>query len=185
MHLLIRARAPAHGHRGRVRRRGRAAMIRARDFIELRKAHEDDERFGRADFGPVDLRDVMASDEGDDRGVIAMRERNAGISRDAQRRGNARHHFERQCPASASASASSPPRPKINGSPPFSRTTFRPRLAALDQQRADLFLRKRVVRFLLADVDAFGGAGARSSSSQLAQVVVEDRVGLFEQAFAL
>ena len=32
-------------------------------------------------------------------------------------------------PAAANASASSPPRPKMNGSPPFSRTTFKPRRA--------------------------------------------------------
>ena len=37
-------------------------------------------------------------------------------------------------PAAASASASSPPRPNTNGSPPFSRTTRWPRCARADHQ---------------------------------------------------
>ena len=48
-------------------------------------------------------------------------------------------------PACASASASSPPRPKMNGSPPFSRTTHGQPAAKLDQQRVDLLLGERVV----------------------------------------
>ncbi len=36
-------------------------------------------------------------------------------------------------PASTSASASSPPRPKMNGSPPFSRTTVSVAAAELDE----------------------------------------------------
>ena len=47
-------------------------------------------------------------------------------------------------PASASASASSPPRPKTNGSPPFSRTTFEAAPAVADEQPADLLLTERL-----------------------------------------
>ena len=56
-------------------------------------------------------------------------------------------------PAAASASASSPPRPKTNGSPPFSRTTRLPARALLDEQRVDLVLRQRVPIRRLARVD--------------------------------
>ena len=40
----------------------------------------------------------------------------------------------------ASASASSPPRPKTNGSPPFSRTTRRAAAAVRDEQTVDVLL---------------------------------------------
>ena len=49
-------------------------------------------------------------------------------------------------PASASASASSPPRPKTNGSPPLSRTTSSPAAPVLDEQRVDLRLLERRAR---------------------------------------
>ena len=59
-------------------------------------------------------------------------------------------------PAAASASASSPPRPKTNGSPPLSRTT-RLALARLgDEQVVDLLLADSRAAFPsgLADEDA-------------------------------
>ena len=55
-------------------------------------------------------------------------------------------------PAATSASASSPPRPKTNGSPPFSRTTRLPSRPLRDEQRVDLVLRQRVPVRHLADV---------------------------------
>ena len=49
-----------------------------------------------ADLAPIDAGNIVAGDEGDQLGMLAMRERNAAIGRDAQRRGHARNHFERQ-----------------------------------------------------------------------------------------
>jgi hypothetical protein len=64
-HFLIRARAPAHGHGGRGGGTSACNDV-AGDFIELRKSHEDDERFGGADLRPIDLPYIVAGDEGDD-----------------------------------------------------------------------------------------------------------------------
>ena len=54
-------------------------------------------------------------------------------------------------PARCSASASSPPRPNTNGSPPFSRTTRRPRRAARIISAWIAVLRHRVAAGALAD----------------------------------
>ena len=63
-------------------------------------------------------------------------------------------------PASASASASSPPRPNTNGSPPFSRTTSRPRGRASRAAR-----RPPPARARPGDEQRVGGASATSSSA--------------------
>ena len=79
-------------------------------------------RFGRADLAPVDRLDAVAGDERHRRRVFAMRQRHAGISRNPSgvvTPGT----ISKGMPAAVSASISSPPRPKINGSPPLSRTT--------------------------------------------------------------
>ena len=75
-YLLVGASTPADRHRGRSRR---AASVNNApgDFVEVRKPHEDDESFGCADFRPIDLQHIMAGNKGDDRCVIAMRERDA------------------------------------------------------------------------------------------------------------
>ena len=65
------------------------------DLGEGGQAHEDHQRLGVADLGPIDAVDLVAGDEGDHRGVLAMRERHAGVGRDAQRRGDAGHDLER------------------------------------------------------------------------------------------
>ena len=49
-------------------------------------------------------------------------------------------------PASASAIASSPPRPNTNGSPPFRRTTSNPSRASVIEQLVDLVLLQAVAR---------------------------------------
>ena len=55
-------------------------------------------------------------------------------------------------PAAASASASSPPRPNTNGSPPLRRTTRLPARPELDEQRVRLLLGERRRAGLLAHV---------------------------------
>ena len=87
-------------------------------------------------------------------------------------------------PASASASASSPPRPKMNGSPPLRRTTVSPRRRAVDQHGADLVLRDGVRRPFLADIDALGVRRGEVEQRVGGEVVVEDDVGLGEDAAA-
>ena len=82
-------------------------------------------------------------------------------------------------PAARSASASSPPRPNTNGSPPFRRTTLRARARALDHQLP----RSRScgtdgAAALLADVAAARRPRARRRALLRAdQAVVEDHVG--------
>src|SRR6516225_7049965 len=105
--FLVRARAPAHGDRGCI---GRAAARHqlTRDVTESGEPHENDQGLGLPYAVPVDGADVVSGDEGHNRGMFAVRERNAAVSSD---------------------SAASPPRPKMNGSPPLSRTTVNPRRA--------------------------------------------------------
>ena len=88
-------------------------------------------------------------------------------------------------PASASASASSPPRPKMNGSPPFSRTTLEPAPRALDHHFADFFLRASVLGFLLADVNQFGVRGREAQQRFIGQMIVQHDIGVLENARGL
>jgi hypothetical protein len=82
--LLVGAGGPADGHGGGF---GRAAVGHqlARDFGKRGEAHEDHQRLGVADLGPIDGGDGVAGDEGDGGGVLAMRERHAGVGGDAER----------------------------------------------------------------------------------------------------
>ena len=84
-------------------------------------------------------------------------------------------------PASRSASASSPPRPNTNGSPPFSRTTRLPGAPVLHQQPVDLVLRHLRPAALLADVDQLGLGARVPERARRDQAVVEDDVGGAEQ----
>src|SRR5215467_4241498 len=86
-------------------------------------------------------------------------------------------------PASAKASASSPPRPKMNGSPPLSRTTVRPRRAR-SMSMADFLLRVGVARFLLSDVNALGVGRGKIEQGRIREVVVEYGVGTLEDRAA-
>ena len=80
-------------------------------------------------------------------------------------------------PAAASASASSPPRPNTNGSPPLSRTTVRAGTAALDEQRVDLVLVISTRPGRLADVDALGVGRREVDERRVDEPVVDDNVG--------
>ena len=80
-------------------------------------------------------------------------------------------------PAARSASASSPPRPNTNGSPPFRRTTRLPRRAARIMSAVDRLLAHRGPAGALADREALR---ARRELERLRrdERVVEDEVGL-------
>ena len=80
-------------------------------------------------------------------------------------------------PASASASASSPPRPKMNGSPPLSRTTVRPRRARSISRRRISSWQYGMVGLLLAHVEPLGGGRRQIEQRGRGQVIVEDAVG--------
>ena len=80
-------------------------------------------------------------------------------------------------PASTRPSTSSPPRPKMNGSPPFRRTTVKTPLCTFDEHLHDLILGERVIGPLLADVNALGIRARPAQYRGIGQIVVEDRVG--------
>src|SRR5207237_8421532 len=126
-----------------------------RDVIELRKAHEEHERFGDADFVPVDLRNIMAGDEGDDGCVIAMRERHARIRRDAKWRGHAGDDFEWHARIGKRLGLL-PPAPEDKRIAALEPYHIQAAAGAIDQHGADLALRNRVIGLLLAYIDPLG-----------------------------
>ena len=112
----------------------------------------------------------------------ALRDRDPGVGRRGHARGHARDDLEVGSPAARSACASSPPRPKTNGSPPFRRTTVAPGAGVLDEQprrsrpgapaRRRRPCRRRRSR---------ASARAWASASRRDQAVVEDDVGARDQ----
>ena len=85
---------------------------------------------------------VMPGDEGRGRCDVAMRQRDAGIGEAAEPGGDAGHDAERD-PRLGQASASSPPRPNTQGSPPLRRSTAAPLARQLDQPGRDVGLARR------------------------------------------
>ena len=106
-------------------------MSCCRDECSLLDAHQDHEReIGIGQRREVDARssDCTARHDGHAMREPAMRNGNPREQRCGERRGDSRHDLT-SMPFALSTSASSPPRPKTKGSPPFSRTTrskFRP-----------------------------------------------------------
>ncbi len=85
--------------------------------------------------------------------------------------------IRKKMPASLSARASSPPRPKMNGSPPFSRSTRRPALRQRDQPVGDVGLRDGGAAAALARIfERRVGTGERENA-RIDQRVVDDHVG--------
>ena len=123
-----------------------AAARRSAITRQVLDPHVEDERAGKArERLPVERRlgllgVLVAGDEGDRGGVVAVGDRDPGVGGRRDPGGDPGHDLERRPRRRASASASSPPRPNTNGSPPLSRTTLRPAARALDHQRLDLVL---------------------------------------------
>ena len=88
-------------------------------------------------------------------------------------------------PAAASASASSPPRPKTNGSPPFRRTTRQAAPRALEQQLGDDRLLDPLAAAVLADQDALRLRRRVVEQPRAGQVVVDHDVGARQAAHAV
>ena len=124
---------------------------------------------------------LVAGHEGHRRGRVAVGDGDAGVGGCGHARGHAGDHLERQRRPSRSASASSPPRPNTNGSPPFSRTTRRPCAPELHQQRVDVLLGHRDAPGCLADVEQVAVRAGAVERAGGHQAVVEDRVGLRDQ----
>lgn len=70
----------------------------------------------------------VAGHERDGSALVPMGQRDRCVGGTGERRGDARHDLERDA-GGGQASAASPPRPKISGSPPFSRATHLPSCA--------------------------------------------------------
>ena len=125
------ARIRAVLNRGRRRLGGQSASQQLRgDVLKSGSAHVDDKGAVRISVGrPIDLRAaVVRTMAGDQTHIVrqaAMRQRNAGIRSATRGGGNAWNDLKADAVPSE-VLASSLPRPKMNGSPPFSRTTCRP-----------------------------------------------------------
>ena len=178
--LLVRARGPAHRHGRRLR--GSAARNQLmRDLRKRGEPHENHQRFAHPHFVPIDLAHGVTGDERDRRGMLAMRQRHAGIRGDAQRRGDSRDHFERNSrvrqrlrlfAAPAEDERVAALQPHHHQAPP------RP----LDQQFADLFLAERVRCFLLPHVQPLRLRRRQFHQRLGSQIVIEDRIGGLKNA---
>ena len=79
-------------------------------------------------------------------------------------------------PASESAKASSPPRPKMKGSPPLSRSTALALAGKLDQPLADVLLHGRGLAAALAGEFEEGAFAGEGEDGRVDQRVVDDDV---------
>ena len=84
-------------------------------------------------------------------------------------------------PSAISSCASSPPRPKTNGSPPLSRTTDRPGARVLEQQRVRRLLRDLLAAADLADVDDDRVLARLAQRLERDEPVVQHDVGAAQQ----
>ena len=140
----------------------------ARDRREGGESHEDHEGFGHADPAPIDGVDAVAGDEGHGGSVLAVRQRHAGVGRDAERRGDAGNDLEGDAGIgqrfgffAAAAEDERIAALEAHHVPAAAR--------ALDEHGADFFLGEGVGGFLLADVDALGGGGGEIEQASFAR----------------
>ena len=117
-------------------------------------------------------------------GVIAMRERNAACRPRCRAASHAGHYFVRDAGVGKRLDlfAAAAEDKRIATLEPNDVETA-PR--ALDHHVADLFLRKRVDRFLLADVDPLAMFGREVEQGFVREMIVEDGVGDGEKLAAL
>src|SRR5690348_453481 len=156
----------------------------ARDRRKVNESHEKNNGLGRADLAPVDLLNAVPRDERYRRRMFTMRQRDAAISRQSQRRGYARYDLERN-PRSRQRFhllAAPPEDERIAALEPHHRLAA-PR--ALDQHSGDLFLSRFMRRALLADVHPLGMRGRQVQQAFARQVIVEDGIGALQNLAAL
>ena len=133
---------------------------------------------------------------------VFVRRRGGGHEADAPRQGPVRHgdpgqrragdagrhagHDRRTGhPPAAGPRASSPPRPKTNGSPPLRRTTSRPRARQADERGIDVRLWRGRAVAGLADVEAKRALRDEVEHARADEAIVDDGVRLFEEPAAL
>ena len=154
------------------------------DRGQARQTHVDHHRLARPrERGPIQVAAAvleMARDEGAAVRVVAMRERNARIGRDAAARGDAGHHLE--------GNAFGGQRLQL-----FASAAEHERVAALEphharmlvrepgQQRIDVFLHQRVPAAFLAHVNPFRLRTNERKNVGPDQVVVHDDVRRSQQ----
>ena len=155
----------------------------AGDLGERGESHEDHQRFGVPDFGPIDGLHGVAGDEGDGRSMFAMGERDSGVGGDAQRRGHAGYDLKRDAGIGQRfgffAAAA-----EDEGVAAFEADYGESAARPVDEHAADFVLREFVRGFLFADVDAFGAGRGEIEEGRVGEVIVENGVGLLEDAAA-
>ena len=177
-----RAGGPADGHRGVSGERPAAISARAIS-ANAGEPHEDDQRAGLSDSAPIDRFGRMAADESHRRSMFAMRQRDAGVGGEAEGRGDAGDDFEGNAGLgqrfgllTAAAEQEWVAALEPDHGEPAAR--------ALDEHGGDFILGKSVRRFLLTDVEAFGGGWREIKQRGGRQVIEEHGVGLGEEAAA-
>jgi hypothetical protein len=180
--FLIGARGPADGHGRRIGVAAAGHQL-ARDIGKGGEPHEDHQRFGVAHLVPIDGGHGMAGHEGDHLGMVAVRQGNAGIGRDAQRRGDTRHDFERDAGIGQRFGllAAAAENKWVAAFEPHHREAA-PR--PLNQHGADFLLGEGVDGFFLADVDTLGVRWRQVQQRGRRQVVEEHGVGPFQNPSA-
>ena len=154
------------------------------DLRQRAHAHVEDERAGERGERGQSIASRLAGSSwpvtnATALGESAMRHRDAGVGGRGDAGGDAGHDLERD-PVLAQASASSPPRPKTNGSPPFSRTTSRPASACSTSSAFVSSCGTCSPPPILPTSMSSAPARARSSASP-GSAVVEDDVGARDQ----
>ena len=172
-----RAPRPASPDRGRRRSGRRAPPPPMRGPYRRRRSSAD--RPAPDQSMAARLLGVMRRDQRQPRGLVAERQRQSGLGRAAERRGDARHH-QTATPASRRCSSSSPPRPKMKGSPPLSRTTLRPARAASTRRRLISSWPMPGCAAPLADEHLLGVAPRAVENLRRDQFVVEHNVGALQ-----
>src|SRR5579883_338426 len=110
-----------------------------------------------------------------------MRERDPGISGDAERGGDAGNHLEGNAGVCQSFGFL-PAAAEYEGIATLQPYHVQTAPAALDQHFADLVLRGGVLGFLLADVNALCRGRRQIEQLDGREVIVEHRIGLLENA---
>jgi len=176
---LIPARAPANcRRRRRWRTAGRDEAMR--NLTEIRQTHEYDQCSAPAEPLPIDLLRLVARDKGDFRCETPVGERNAGIGRHANRRGNSRNDFKPHARLGQSFGFLSPAAEDVWISTLQTNDLFAG-AGITGQHAVNFFLRLGVLGALLADVHDFSVAPRVGKQARSGQVVVEDHIGPLDE----
>lgn len=151
------------------------------DGREVYQTHKEDDGVGcpglrYADLGPIDRVHAMTGDKCHGGSVVAMRQRNAGIRGQAERRGYAGNNFEGNVRRGQSLNflAAAPENEWIAALEADDGAAL---LRAIHHQRADFLLRHFMPGTFFADVDALGVRGRIFEQLLAGEAVVEHAIG--------